>query len=275
MTTARTVAFMAEHEEIAERVWEWVDMMADSMEKCKTAGEEAQRMCASVMLECMRGMERSIGEQLGALRAEQRVDARETREAMGAQMKDGMTGIGRSVEALGGQGQQQLMALMGTVEGHRKNDTDQRHKMHSSTHIHEKQYRASMNSVGMAFATLARVKGCENALHDYGFHNHCPVCIRDEIAEILNLPLDSYWTPDEIGEIVSCLGHRFALFLWDTYISTGYSSHLYLPDGKLMTSKLPKYRDYIIDTSHTSGIQNAFTLIGSTWYIKKIKYDKL
>ena len=119
VTTARTVAFMAAHEEIAERVSEWVDMMVDSMDKCmercKTAGEEAQR--TSALLEYMRGMERSFCVQLGELRAEQRVEVREMRDSMGVQMKDGMTGIGRSVEAIGGQVQQQVLALMGTVEG--------------------------------------------------------------------------------------------------------------------------------------------------------------
>lgn len=152
---------------------------------------------------------------------------------------------------------------------------NQEYNLNVHASIRDKEYRVRMDNFGSAYATSARKRGGSAiVLRDYGFHNHCPVCIKDEIAEILNLPLNSYWTPDEIGEIISYAGRNFALSLWDTYVS-GDSCHLYFMDGSLMTSILQKYRNYIVDVARTGGIRTAFTLIGSTWYIKKIKYDQL
>ena len=90
--TAKTVAFMRRNEEVAERAWEWVDMMVESMDTCMKAGEDAQK--TSELLEYMRGMETRYKGQLETMRAEmetrQRTEAKETRDAIGAQVQEGM-----------------------------------------------------------------------------------------------------------------------------------------------------------------------------------------
>ncbi len=89
------------------------------------------------------------------------------------------------------------------------------------------EYREQMNAFGSLFASIARqCGGIDAALRNNGLHNHCPVCIKYDIAVILKLPLNSYWTPDEIGEIISCQGRQFSLFIWDSYISDGESTHV-------------------------------------------------
>ena len=117
--TARTVQFMERHSEVAERVPDWIDMMVESMEKCVKAGEASEQ--TSALLEYMRGMETRYKGQLEGMRVEmeahQRHEAEATRDAMGAHLQDGMAGIGRSVEAMGGRVQQQMMSLLTTVEG--------------------------------------------------------------------------------------------------------------------------------------------------------------
>jgi hypothetical protein len=110
---------MERHPEVADRVPSWIDMMVESLSSCVQAGEATQQ--TSALLEYMRGMESRYKGQLESMRVEmeahQRHEAEATRDAMGAQMQDGMAGIGRSVEAMGGRVQQQMMSLLATVEG--------------------------------------------------------------------------------------------------------------------------------------------------------------
>ena len=139
-----------------------------------------------------------------------------------------------------------------------------------NSNIFEPTYREKVEKFGKQFELLARANNSNAILRDYGFHSFCPVCIKDEIAEILKLPLNSYWSAAEIGEIIATNGHVFALSIWDTYVVD--SCHTYLPDGKLLKLEMKHYRNNIENAQVLSIIDSTFGVISSTWYIKKCMY---
>lgn len=146
---------------------------------------------------------------------------------------------------------------------------------HAHSSIHRVEYRSEMERIGMKIASVVRESGSTAFMRDKGFPSWCPVAVKDEIADILRLPRSSFWTPDEIGQVIATSGGRsLALFIWDTYVSSADWCHTYLPDGTLLQSKLKRFRSNITNDSMSTGIQNAFTLISSTWYVKKSMYGK-
>jgi hypothetical protein len=132
--------------------------------------------------------------------------------------------------------------------------------------------RSEINSFGAHLASLSRKQGGGARLRDYGVSSLIPVCIRDDIASMLALPGDSYWAAWEIADVIASRGRKFALMIWDEYISNEKSTcPVYLPGGELLAPKIPKYRQYILDTENIAGVQLAFTIM-SSWFINREKY---
>ena len=146
----------------------------------------------------------------------------------------------------------------------------------SSTSDSTRADRSGINGLGAHLASLSREHGGGATLRDYGFDCSCPVSIRDDIALRLDLPGDSYWAAWEIAEIIASRGRKFALMIWDDYISNVKNTcHVYLPDGEWLAPKIPKYRQYILDTEEDIDgvrVKLAFTIVSSSWFINREKY---